>query len=89
MTDEKFKEVIYKPYLDTWKVLKILQHAYKHLEDPELDKANDMIWKQFEREAKRLKKVYPDNPFVDKLESLLFSADEVISQMNQDGLTDD
>ena len=89
MTDEKFKEVIYKPYLDTWKMLKLLQHAYKRLEDPELDKANDAIWAQFKREAERLKKVYPGNPFVDNLQALLYSADEVISRMNQEGLKDD
>lgn len=89
MTDEKFKEVIYKPYLETWKVLKLLQHAYKRLDDPELDKANDAIWEQFKREAIRLEKTYPGNPFVAELLKLLFTADEVISRMNQEGLKDD
>ena len=89
MTDQKFKEAIYQPYLETWKVIKILQHAYKHLPDPERDKVNDEIWKQFQREAERLEKTYPDNPFVDELLRLLFSADEVISRMNQEELTDD
>lgn len=89
MTDQKFKEVIYQPYLETWKVLKILQHAYKHLSDPEKDKVNDEIWTQFQREAKRLEKTYPGNPFVEELLRLLFTADDVIAKMNQEELSDD
>ena len=89
MTDEKFKEVIYKPYLETWKVLKLLQHAYKRLDDPELDKANDAIWDMYKREIVRLERAYPGNPFVKELLHLLTTADEVISRMNQEGLKDD
>lgn len=89
MTDEKFKEVIYKPYLDTWKVLKLLQHAYKRLDDPELDEANDAIWDMYKREIVRLERAYPGNPFVKELLNLLTTADEVISRMNQEGLKDD
>ena len=89
MTDQKFREIIYQPYCDIWKIIKLLQHAYKHLEDPERSKVNDEIWETYKREGERLKKAYPDNPFVEELHNLLFKVDDIIARMNQEELTDD
>lgn len=92
MTDMSFREKIFKPYNETWKIIKLLQNAYKHLEDPEKDKANDKLWKMYMKECERLKAEYPNNAFVDELLTFLIGdhkqkgAGEVIAKMNQEEL---
>ena len=88
MNDTTFKNNIYNPFLDTWKILKLIQYGYKHLSDPEQDKAHDEIWNKYMRECDRLKAKYPDNEFVDALLNFIIGvgvkgAAEIIAEMNQ------
>lgn len=88
MSNEKWYQQIYEPYLETWKILNLIQYGYKHLSDPEQDKANDEIWNKYMRECDRLKAKYPDNEFVDALLNFIIGvgvkgAAEIIAEMNQ------
>ena len=75
MDDNTFKEKIYSPYLETWKILKLIQYA-----DQTSD--SDEQWRRYMKEIDRLSKTYPDNKFVDKLITLLLDAGDVIARMN-------
>lgn len=74
MTTDKWKTQIYDPYVDAWKVIKILQEAYNH---PELfDKYMD--------EVQRFADTYAGNDFAELLRSkLLLRADDVIAKMDE------
>lgn len=76
MTDEKFKEKIYGPYLDAWKIIKILQEAYQK---PEL-------YLQYMEELKAYSKKYEGNMFAEHLlNSFALHADTIITQMEREG----
>ena len=74
MTDEEFKEKIYNPYLEGWKVIKLIQHYSHH--------TSEELWEQFTREAARLQNAYPGNKYVDSLCVMLLTAGEYISEEN-------
>ena len=84
MTDERWRNEIYEPYLETYKILKLIQHGYKHLNNSKEDFKNDEAWAMFTREAHRLENAYPGNPFVEQLSALVLNAGETIAQMNQE-----
>lgn len=74
MTENTFKEKIYGPYLDAWKIIKILQEAYKK---PEL-------FNEYMDKVQEFADQYTGNEFAELLRSkLLLSADDVITRMNE------
>lgn len=76
MTDEKFKTNYYNPFLETWKILKLIQYA-----DQTTD--SDAQWQRYMKEIDRLAKTYPENKFVEKLITLLLDAGDVIARDNK------
>ena len=75
MNDIAFKESIYKPYNEAWKVLKLIQYA------DQTDNTEEQ-WQRYMKEIDRLAAAYPGNKFVDKLITLLLDAGDVIAKMN-------
>ena len=72
MTDERWRSEIYEPYLETWKIIKILQEAYNK---PEL-------FNKYIDEVQRFADAYAGNEFAELLRTkLLLNADDVISKM--------
>ena len=78
MTDDKWKTTIYEPYLETWKILKLIQHA-----DQSCD--SDEAWQMFMKEIDRLNRTYPDNAFAQDLIRRLLDAGDHIARMNKEG----
>lgn len=76
MTEEKFKQEIYAPYVEAWKILKLIQYA-----DQTSD--SDEQWQRYMREIDRLQKTYPDNKFVEQLITLLLNAGDIIAKENR------
>ena len=76
MTDEQFRAKYHNPFLETWKILKLIQYA-----DQTSD--SDAQWQRYMKEIDRLTKTYPDNKFVEKLVTLLLDAGDVIAKENQ------
>ena len=76
MTDEKFKKQFYEPFLETWKILRLVQYA-----DQTSD--SDAQWQRYVSEIDRLSATYPNDPFVDKLIRFLYDAGDVIAKENQ------
>ena len=77
MNDIKWKSNIYEPFLETWKILKLIQYA-----DQTSD--SDAQWQRYMKEIDRLTKTYPDNKFVEKLVTLLLDAGDVIARDNNE-----
>lgn len=76
MTDEKFKEKIYGPYREAWKIIKILQEAYQK---PEL-------YLQYMEELKAYSKKYEGNHFAEHLlKDFALHADHIIAKMEREG----
>lgn len=76
MTDTKFKEVIYGPYLDVWKIIKILQHASD--DNPEL-------FLEYMDQVQKFEEAYQGNEFAEFLRrAVLLRADDVIAKMNRE-----
>ncbi len=72
MDAKTFKEKIYEPYLETWKIIKILQDAYNK---PEL-------FNEYIDEVQEYADKYAGNEFAELLRAqLLLNADDVISKM--------
>lgn len=72
MDAKTFKEKIYEPYLETWKIIKILQEAYNK---PEL-------FNEYIDEVQEYADKYAGNEFAELLRAqLLLNADDVISKM--------
>ena len=75
MNDTVWKQQIYEPYLETWKILKLIQYA-----DQTADYDNQ--WQMYMKEIDRLDKQYPDNKFAQNLIRLLLDAGDSIARMN-------
>ena len=76
MTDTKFKEVIYGPYLEVWKIIKILQHASD--DKPEL-------FLEYMNEVEKFGDTYEGNAFAEFLrKAILLRADDVIAKLNRE-----
>ena len=72
MTDNQFKEKIYGPYLEAWKIIKILQHAYSK---PEL-------FISYMDEVQKFADAYAGNEFAELIrKQILHQADNVIAKM--------
>ena len=76
MNDETFKSKYYNPFLETWKILKLIQYA-----DQTSD--SDAQWQRYMKEIDRLRATYPDNQFVEHLIRLLYDAGDVIKEENR------
>ena len=76
MNDETFKAKYYNPFLETWKILKLIQYA-------DQTSNSDEQWQRYMREIDRLLKTYPDNKFVEQLITLLLNAGDVIAKENR------
>lgn len=76
MNDEKWRTTIYAPYVETWKILKLIQYA-------DQTSNSDEQWKRYMDEIDRLSKQYPGNTFADKLITLLLDAGDAIAKMNR------
>ena len=74
MTNDKWKTDIYGPYLETWKIIKILQEAYN----------KPQLFQQYIDEVQRFAEEYAGNEFAELLRAkLLLNADDVISKMEE------
>jgi len=76
MNDETLKTKYYEPYLESWKILRLIQYA-----DQTAD--SDAQWNRYMKEIDRLKKTYPNNPFVESLITLLLDAGNIIAKENR------
>ena len=76
MNDIKWKSNIYEPFIETWKILRLIQYA-----DQTTD--SDAQWQRYMKEIDRLAKTYPENKFVEKLITLLLDAGDVIARDNK------
>lgn len=74
MDEKTFKEKIYEPYYETWKIIKILQEAYN----------KPHLFSQYIDEVQRFADQYAGNEFAELLRAkLLLNADDVISKMEE------
>lgn len=74
MDAKTFKEKIYEPYYESWKIIKILQEAYNK---PEL-------FNKYIEEVQHFADRYAGNEFAELLRAkLLLNADDVISKMEE------
>lgn len=79
METEKFKEVVYGPYGDTWKILKLLQHVGEG--DFKYEDAEE-YWKA----VAEFEEKYKNNKFADfMVRNVLSHADNIIIRMNEGG----
>ena len=74
MNNEKWKKEIYNPYVETWKIIKILQEAYQ----------KPHLFNQYIDEVQRFAEEYAGNEFAELLRAkLLLNADDVIAKMEE------
>lgn len=74
MTNEKWKSEVYEPYVDTWKIIKILQEAYQ----------KPQLFNEYIDEVQHFADKYAGNEFAELLrKQLLLNADDVISKMER------
>lgn len=74
MDDSKWRQTVFGPYVDAWKIIKILQEAYNK---PEL-------FNKYIEEVQRFADQYAGNEFAELLRAkLLLNADDVISKMEE------
>lgn len=76
MNTEGFKEKIYGPYSEAWKILKVIQYAGQSEKD-------DETWQKYMSEIDRFAEVHYDNTFAkDTLVQMLLAAGDDIARMN-------
>jgi len=75
METEVFKQKVYGPYSDAWKILKLIQFAGQSKDD-------DEKWQMYMKEIDKFDKKYPDNRFKDTLVKMLIDAGDDIAKMN-------
>ncbi len=75
METEVFKQKVYGPYSEAWKILKIIQYAGQSAD-------NDKTWQMYMNEIDRFDKKYGDNRFKDTLVRMLLDAGDDIAKMN-------
>ena len=74
MNDIEWKQKVYDPYLEAWKILKLIQHGSHH--------GTDELWEQFNKEAIRLSHTYPQNRYIESLCQMLLEAADYIAEEN-------
>ena len=75
MDEKTFKEKIYGPYSEAWKIIKILQHASD--DNPE-------VFDEYMNRLQEFEDAYKDNEFAELIrKALLLRADDIIYRMNR------
>ena len=77
MTEDRFKEVIYGPYRDSWKVVKILQEATD--DSPKLQE----VLSNYMSEIDKFSEKYEGNEFAGLLRKMMLSADDTVMRMGR------
>ena len=72
MDDNTFKEQIYGPYIEVWKIIKLLQHCSSISGD----------WDKYKKELDRYAKEFDGNKFAEDLGMFLLQAAEDIKEAN-------
>lgn len=76
METEVFKQKIYGPYAEAWKIIKLIQYAGQSADD-------DEKWQMYMKEIDRLDKKYGENRFKDTIVKMLIDAGDDIAKMNR------
>ena len=76
MDTTTFKAKIYEPYLEAWKILKLIQNA-------DQTSKSDKQWQLYIKEIDSFKAKYPDNKIVDELITFLLNAGDIIAKENR------
>lgn len=74
MTDQEFREKVYNPYNEAWKILRLIQYA-QH-------RGTDEMWDVFFKEVDRLAHTYPDNRYIKQLIHMMLEAADYIVDEN-------
>lgn len=74
MDNNKFREKIYGPYNEAWKILKLVQHYTMHEGD----------WDAYEKELRRFFNTFPETKFTHDLFQFVMQAAEDIRDMNEE-----
>ena len=77
MTNEKFKEVIYGPYNDAWKVIRLLQEATD--DNPQLNE----VLHDYIKKVDTFSKKYEGNEFAQLLKRMMLSADDAVMKIGR------
>lgn len=75
MTEGEFRQKVYGPYRDAWKIIALLQYCSKT--------NNHENWAKFKSECYRFSQEAADNPFAQRTARFLFDCAEDIAQMNE------
>ena len=76
MNEAEFKEKVYGPYKEAWKILKLIEFAGQHEKD-------DETWQKYMNEIDRFSKENDGNPFAQEtLTKMLIDAGDDIAKMN-------
>ena len=76
MNRTQWRQKVYGPYIDIWKIIKILQHASN--DNPE-------VFLKYMDEVQKFADAYQGNEFADFLrKAVLLRADDVIAKINRE-----
>lgn len=76
MNEAEFKEKVYAPYKEAWKILKMIEFAGTH-------EADDETWQMYMKEIDRFSKTNDGNHFAQEtLVRMLIDAGDDIAKMN-------
>ena len=76
MNRTQWRQKVYGPYMDIWKIIKILQHASN--DNPE-------VFLKYMDEVQKFADAYQGNEFADFLrKAVLLRADDVIAKINRE-----
>jgi len=76
MDRAQWRQKVYGPYMDIWKIIKILQHASN--DKPEL-------FLEYMNEVEKFENAYQGNEFAEFLRrAVLLRADDVIAKLNRE-----
>ena len=73
MDDKNFKKIIYEPYLEAWKIAKLLQYL-DETPDP------DALWEKVVKEQNRLAETYGCTPYIVALCNLINAVGKKIEE---------
>lgn len=77
MTEQKFREVIYGPYKEAWKVFKLLQEATD--DNPQLSEVLHNYMDKVDTFAQQ----YEGNEFAALLKQMMLSADDAVMKIGR------
>lgn len=84
MNNSEWRQKIYGPYADFWKVLRIIQHGLNKVkDDPKLEADNDALWDRYAKAAEEYCEAYKNNSFAEDLGKMLYKYDDIIAKINQ------